>query len=732
MKRALFSLLMTAALCLSCDEVVIEETTGNLIGIVADMTTGEPVPVVNLTLEPGGASTVTGSDGSFSFIDLEEGSYTVSLVKKGYKSGNSTVNVKAGTDSEVNLLIERVPAVITVDRDVLDFGDNASMNTLSFNIVNNNYVDLKYEIIENCVWIVETDPKSGDLPYGKTGTIVLTIDREQLQAGVNESTVVVRTTGEGSSELLVRATGLEKKPASLNISDATEIKSSSVRLNAVITDSGAPSYTERGFVYGETSMPDFDNAIAKVTAPVTEETEFSVKLEGLELGKTYYARAYAVNTVGESYSTNQVTFTTVSSPAAVSITDASVDAKTMSVMLYASITEQGDPKYYDKGFVYSDNVPNPTLSDTRVVVEEDNAGKYEACISDLKYSTDYYYRAYVTNADGTSYSEAYHVNISPALPEVEYVKGSVDDQNMSVSIVARIITDGNPQYSERGVVYSASNSSPTVSDMKALSDTESGELFETLITDLDYDCKYYFRAYAKNMYGVGYSEPVSVNVESVMPVVLTHEISEEDKIRNVAVLHGQITEAGKPKYYEKGFVYSDVYQAPTIDDNKFVVEDISDNGKFDYRTTELSSENTYYVRAYALSKKGVVYGDAVKVFEKDWVELKDVGIAVQKEDAGKAKWDHAEQMCKNSVVESYTDWRLPTVVELKAMYKNAKIIGGFHTYATESYDYYCDYWTSDNYANDDYWVVRFWGGSSHTEDFRQENYVRCVRTLEQE
>ena len=732
MKRALFSLLMTAALCLSCDEVVIEETTGNLIGIVADMTTGEPVPVVNLTLEPGGASTVTGSDGSFSFIDLEEGSYTVSLVKKGYKSGNSTVNVKAGTDSEVNLLIERVPAVITVDRDVLDFGDNASMNTLSFNIVNNNYVDLKYEIIENCVWIVETDPKSGDLPYGKTGTIVLTIDREQLQAGVNESTVVVRTTGEGSSELLVRATGLEKKPASLNISDATEIKSSSVRLNAVITDPGAPSYTERGFVYSETPMPDFENTVAKVTAPVTEETEYSVKLEGLELGKTYYARAYAVNAVGESYSTNQITFTTVSSPAAVAITDASVNEKAMNVMLYASITDAGDPKYYDKGFVYSDSAPNPTISDTRVVVETDNGGNYETCISDLKFSTDYYFRAYVTNAAGTSYSESYHVIINPASPEVEYVSGTVSEQNMTVSIIARIISEGNPQYSERGVAYSSSNSSPSISDNVVVSATESGDLFETLITGLDYDCKYYFRAYAKNINGVGYSESVSVNVESVMPVVVTDAISEEDKTRGVVVLHGQITEAGKPKYYEKGFVYSDIYQAPTIDDDKFVVEETSDTGQFEYRATGLSPEKTYYVRAYALSKKGVVYGDVVKVFEKDWVELPEAGIAVQNSDAGTGSWSIAYSMCEGNILGGYDDWRLPSIVELKAIYSKKDIFRDF--YAVNEW-YYNSYWSSNcdyNYGNSYYLGLNFYSGTTVSVDRDVDMHVRCVRTLDQE
>lgn len=113
-----------------------EETTGSISGIVSDKTTGEPVSVVNVELDPGGKSTVTGSDGFFCFKNLKSGTYTISFSKQGYKAGNKTVSVSSGENAEANLTIERIPAVITCDRDILDFGDNASMNTLSFNIVN--------------------------------------------------------------------------------------------------------------------------------------------------------------------------------------------------------------------------------------------------------------------------------------------------------------------------------------------------------------------------------------------------------------------------------------------------------------------------------------------------------------------------------------------------------------------------------------------------------------------
>ncbi len=103
-----------------------------------------------MSIDPGGSSTVTGSDGTFTFHNLEPNSYTLTITKEGYKQNSSIVSVCIGEPTAAHLLIERVPAVVTADRKLLDFRENESTNTLSFNIVNPGYTDLEWEIEKRC------------------------------------------------------------------------------------------------------------------------------------------------------------------------------------------------------------------------------------------------------------------------------------------------------------------------------------------------------------------------------------------------------------------------------------------------------------------------------------------------------------------------------------------------------------------------------------------------------
>lgn len=607
----------------SCAPIIEEETTGTISGIVADKTTGEPIPTVIATLTPGNMSTVTGTDGSFLFKKIEAGNYTLACSKEGYRPDSKTVTVQAGKTVESHMLLERIPAVITCDRDILDFGENASMNTLSFNIVNNNYKDLNYTIIENCGWIVESDPSSGILPYGKTGTIVLKIDRELLTAGVNETVVVVRTEGEGSSELIVQATGVEKRKPSLNVKDATQIKASSAMLNAEITDPGAPEYTERGFVYSESPMPDLDNTIAKMTASVTADLNYSIKLNGLTLGNTYYVRAYAANDLGTTYSTNQITFRTKASLPKVSMGNiTNVDIVSKTAILLGSVTDAGDPTYEEKGFVYSVDTRSPTIYDSKVVA----AGG---------------------NLTGT---------------------------------------------------------------------------YDVRVTDLEINRLYYVRAYAKNEAGIAYSDTViGLSIEEILPVVRTDAATDEDREHNSVVLHGTIVSAGAPPYSERGFVYSDVYESPTIYDNKIIVP--GSGSSFEYRSTELTADKVYYVRAYATNSKGTAYGQVIKAYERDWIVLSSCNIAVQKQDIGSGAWSDVSMMCAGSSHEGFNDWRLPTKEELMAMYVYKNDIGNFE-------DYF--YWSSTSGVSYRKYIVNMKDGQSTQDDTYSHitHFARCVRSID--
>lgn len=625
MKKYLFAICMLIGFGMGCSEDISEEgaSTGSLTGIVADKTTGQPVATVRLELSPGGSSTVTGSDGSFSFKSLQARNYTVKLAKEGYKSTEQSVTVQAGIPTETHLLIERIPAVITLDREVLDFGDNASMNTLSFNMVNNNYVDLEYRIIENCGWIESVDPASGTLPYGKTGTVVVKIDREALLAGVNETMVVV-STSDGSSELKVRATGFEKGKATLNTLEATEVKACTARLNGEILSSGHPAYTERGFVYSLSPMPDHQNTIAVMTALVTDDAQFSVALSELEMGKTYYARAYAVNEIGTAYSTNQIRFTTQAILPEVTLLGGELNSETMTATIYAQITDPGDPAYTECGIAVSTTNTNPTIYDTKFTATADGYGKFEIHnIPCPDFDTYYYFRAYATNAAGTAYSEMKQGILATSLPEVK-----------------------------------------------------------------------------------------------------TLAITDKDAEHNSAVLHGQITHTGLPAYTERGFVYSDVYESPTIYDSKIIVEGTG-TGTFEHRST-LSSDKSYYVRAYAISAKGVAYGDVVKLFQKDYIELPAAGIGVQPKDGEYAFWDDAYSYCENSTLANLTDWRLPTIDELFAMYEHRAELSMEATYNKE-------YWSSssENGENIYFYYINFYTGYCGSIYWNSTTRckVRCVRSI---
>ena len=384
-------------------------TTGEIVGSVSDKTTGEPIATANVVLLPGGNSTVTGTDGSFYYKDMEAGKYTIEISKESYISAKKDIDVTIGKTSVTHLLLERVPDKVTADRDILDFGSNSGLNTLSFGIVNRSYEDLEWVVVENSDWIVKVEPQEGVLPYGKTGTIVVVIDREKLEEGENIANLVVMSSN-GYSEVKILAKG-DKKPtkARLELYDASDIRGYSATLNASIIDPGYPTYTERGFVYSTSQDPTLENNIGKVASPKNETLEYSAKIENLTLNTKYYVRAYAINEEGVAYSSVNKEFTTIPVLPEVStgeVYEANISEGTATFR--GTIISEGEPAYSECGFVYS-TMPNPTINDNKVIKEVTGTGAYSAYVTGLP-KTGYYVRAYVKNEAGVVYGNS--VNVS--------------------------------------------------------------------------------------------------------------------------------------------------------------------------------------------------------------------------------------------------------------------------------------------------------------------------------
>lgn len=90
--------------CSSSDDV---NFFGSLYGTVTDAETGNPIDNATISLAPGGKTTISGSDGSFEYIDLEEGQYTITVQKEGYTTNRKTTSVVAAKDVKVDIPLSK-------------------------------------------------------------------------------------------------------------------------------------------------------------------------------------------------------------------------------------------------------------------------------------------------------------------------------------------------------------------------------------------------------------------------------------------------------------------------------------------------------------------------------------------------------------------------------------------------------------------------------------------------
>ena len=81
------------------------ETTGNVYGTVQDAKTGNPLDNCSVMLNPSGLSTTTGSNGSFRFVNVEGGEYSIQASRSGYVTNSTNITVIPGSDIRTDLLL---------------------------------------------------------------------------------------------------------------------------------------------------------------------------------------------------------------------------------------------------------------------------------------------------------------------------------------------------------------------------------------------------------------------------------------------------------------------------------------------------------------------------------------------------------------------------------------------------------------------------------------------------
>lgn len=590
-----------ATLFCSCSQDTTETSSvGSIAGSVSDRTTGEPVATVNISISPGGSQTVTGSDGSFSFVNLEPGGYTLSIRKEGYNPNTVDATVKAGVPTSVHMTIDRIPASLTADKTLLDFGE--SLTTLSYKIVNSGYTDLAYKVeTGGCEWLA-TDPEVDIIGFGKTATIVVTLDRSKLPAGESEANIVVRsTTGNGNVEVKVKA--INNAGASVNTLEVSNISNTTATFNGEITNPGQPSYTERGFIYDTQSTPTVTACISKLSAPVTSDKKFSNNIEGLSPTQTYFVRSYIIQNGSTIYG-NIVSFATSRQKTTVS-TSAVTQIGASTATFNAQILDIGTPAYTERGFCYSKS-NNPTIADNRKPVSGSGAGDFSLAVTNLEYPVTYYVRAYAIQAGETVYGNI--VSFTTSQHTTTITTSAVTQIGSTTATFNASISDaGLPAYIERGFCYSTNSNPSIATNRKQVSGSGTGN-FSLQVTGLQYPVTYYVCAYAIQDGNAVYGNTVSFTTEFREVSVSTSAAT--DISTTSARFNGVINDIGSPAYTQRGFCYSSTNTTPTISNDK-VVKYASSAGSFNETISNLQEGATYYVRAFAVQDNQYVYGNTI-------------------------------------------------------------------------------------------------------------------------
>ena len=239
-----------------------------------------------------------------------------------------------------------------------------------------------------------------------------------------------------------------------------------------------------------------------------------------------------------------------------------------------------------------------------------NANSFEASVSGnsltvtangLKAETKYYYRMRLNMEDGKVESATKTFKTTAyILPTV--TTSEVTNIGNTTAKCGGEVTEGDYTVTARGVCWNT-NGNPTVSDSHTVDGGGAGS-FTSNITGLTENTTYYVRAYATCGAGTVYGATKTfVTTAYNLPTVTTSNVN--NITSTTAKCGGEVTE-GDYTVMARGVCWN-TNGNPTVSDSHTV--DGGGAGSFISNITGLTENTTYYVRAYATSSAGTVYGE---------------------------------------------------------------------------------------------------------------------------
>ena len=393
---------------------------------------------------------------------------------------------------------------------------------------------------------------------------------------------------------------LQPSVPTITLKSISDIWDTHAKAEIALEFDGGSQISEIGICWNTQTAPVVEN-----NKLMTKDTVAILEIKDLQPNTQYHVRAYATNKVGVAYS-EEYEFTTFSLPEIK--TEEMTDVQLTTAMLHGTLVFNGNDTAAIKGFCWSTN-EDPTVENNHIEIDTASA-MYTYRLSNLIDETQYYVRAYAQNKIGIAYGETKSFTTMSALPPIVSINEVTDVDDHTATITADVISDGGADVTERGICYSTIEN-PTTESTKVISGKGTGG-YTINLTNLQDSTTYYVRAYAINKKGIAYGEQVSfVTKRYKLPTITTANPTNVEYTS--ATVGGNISSDGGAEVTERGICYSTT-EKPTTESTKVISG--KGTGSYTINLTDLKDSTTYYVRAYAINKKGIAYGKQVSFTSK--------------------------------------------------------------------------------------------------------------------
>ncbi len=198
------ALLAVVALFVCCSKEDDTVAKAGIYGVITDAATYQPIQGASVVISPTNATTVTGADGIYSFLNIDASNkqYKVTVTASGYTYNSRQVVVAAGqnTTCDMNLTAEIATTGFSISPESLAFG--SSYTELTFTIYNTgNSSSTAWSITGIDVDWLSVSPSAGVTTLGESSVVKVNVNRNY----VTESSIayIIVNAGGGSKQLMI-------------------------------------------------------------------------------------------------------------------------------------------------------------------------------------------------------------------------------------------------------------------------------------------------------------------------------------------------------------------------------------------------------------------------------------------------------------------------------------------------------------------------------------------------